>query len=88
MDDVNLDNEIFLLGSFNINLFQNGKCILKENQSFIVESNSLLSQYKLFYQRYYIEQIIKYATHTTCSSSILIDYILTNSRKKPHKVLL
>ena len=33
MDDVNLDNEIFLLGSFNKNLLQNGKCILKENQS-------------------------------------------------------
>ena len=33
LDDINLDNEIFLLGDFNINLFHNGKYILKENQA-------------------------------------------------------
>ena len=33
MDDMNLDNEIFLLGYFNRNLLHNGKYILKENQA-------------------------------------------------------
>ena len=33
MDDINLDNEIFLLGYFNRNLLHNGKYILKENQA-------------------------------------------------------
>ena len=33
LDDINLENEMFLLGDFNINLFHNGKHILKENQA-------------------------------------------------------
>ena len=33
LDDINLDNEIFLLGDFNINLLHNGKYILKEIQA-------------------------------------------------------
>ena len=47
-----------------------------------IPSRSLVSQYKLFCQRYSLEQIIKHATRTTCSSSTLIDHILTNSREK------
>ena len=84
MDDINLDNEIFLLGDFNINLLHNGKYTLKENQTMQnrIPSASLVSQYKLFCQRYSLEQIIKHATHITCSSSILIDHILTNFRVK------
>ena len=84
LDDINLDNEIFLLGDFNINLLDNGKYILKENQAMQnhIPSTSLVSQYKLFCQRYSLEQIIKHATRTTCSSSTLIDHILTNSREK------
>ena len=74
LDDINLDNEIFLLGDFNINLLHNGKYILKEKQAMQnrIPSTSLLSQYKLFCQRYSLEQIIKHATRTTCSSSTLI----------------
>ena len=47
-----------------------------------IPSTSLVSQYKLFCQRYSLEQIIKHAIRTTCSSSTLVDHILTNSRKK------
>ena len=43
LDDINLDNEIFLLGDFNINLFHNGKYILKENQAM---QNHIPSIYK------------------------------------------
>ena len=81
---INLDNEIFLFGDFNVNIFRNGKYILKENQAMQnrIPSRSLVSQYKLFCQRYSLEQIIKQATRTSCSSSTLIDHILTNSREK------
>ena len=84
LNDINLDNEIFFLGDFNINLFHNGKYIVKENQAMQnrIPSTNLVSQYKLFIQRYSFEQIIKHATRTTCSSSTLIDRILTNSREK------
>ena len=33
LDDINLENEIFLLWDFNINLFHNAKYILKTNQA-------------------------------------------------------
>ena len=88
LDDVNLGNEIFLLGDFNINLLHNGKYILKEKQAMQnripnrIRNTSLVSQYKWFCQRYSLEQIIKYTTYTKCSSSTLIDHILTNSRNK------
>ena len=84
LDDINLDNEIFLFGDFNINLLHNGKYILKENQAMQnrIPSTHLVSQYKLSCQRYSLEQIIKHATRTTCSSSTLIDHILTKSMEK------
>ena len=76
--------KIFLLGDISINLLHNGKYILKENQAMQnrMPSTSLVSQCKLFCQRYSFEQIIKHATRTRCSSSTLIDHILTNSREK------
>ena len=47
-----------------------------------IPSTSLVSQYKLFCQRFPLEQIIKHATYTKHSSSRLIDHILTDSREK------
>ena len=47
-----------------------------------IASASLLSEYKLFCQRFSLEQIIKHATCRKYSSSELIDHILTNSREK------
>ena len=47
-----------------------------------IPSTSLVSQYKLFCQIISLEQIIKHATRTTCSSSTLRDHIITNSREK------
>ena len=90
LDDINLNNEIFWLVDFNINLLHNGKYILKENQAMEnrIPSTSLVSQYTLFCQRYSLEQIIKHVTRTKCSSSTLIDYILTNSREKYQTMLL
>ena len=53
LDDISLDNEIFLLGDFNINLPHNAQYILKENQAMQnrIPSTSLVTQHKLFWQR-------------------------------------
>ena len=42
---------------------------------------SLISHYDLFCQRFSLEQIMKRATRTTCSSFTLMDYVLSNSRE-------
>ena len=77
-------NEIYLLGDFNINLPQNGKFILKENQSYKFKNSSsaLVNKYKEFCQTFSLIQIITELTRITCSTSILLDNILTNSAEK------
>ena len=77
-------NEIYLLGAFNINLLQNGKFILKENQSYKLKSSSsaLVKEYKEFCQTFSLTEIIKEPTRITCSTSTLLDHILTNSSEK------
>ena len=54
-------NEIYLLGNFNINLLQNGKVILKENQSYKFKSFSsfLVNKCKLSFS---LTEIIKEPT--------------------------
>ena len=77
-------NEIYLLGDTNINLLQNGKFILKENQSYKLKSSSsaLVKEYKEFCQTFSLTEIIKEPTRTICSTSTLLDHILTNSSEK------
>ena len=76
--------EIYLLGDFNINLFQNGKFLLKENQSNQVKdpTSSLISKYKEFCQSFFLTEIIKEPTRTTCNTASLLDHILTNCAEK------
>ena len=77
-------NEIYLLGHFNINLFQNGKFILKEDQSYKIENfgSALANKYKEFCQTFSLTEIIKEPTLITCSTTTLPDHILTNSSEK------
>ena len=77
-------NEIYFLGEFNINLLQNGKFVLKENQSHKLKSSSsaLVNKYKEFCQTFSLTEIIKEPTRITCSTSTLLDHILTNSSEK------
>ena len=57
-------NEIYVLGDFNINLLQNGKFILKENQSYKLKNSSsaLVNKYKEFCQTFSLTEIIKVPT--------------------------
>ena len=76
--------EIYLLGDFNINLFQNGRFLLKENQSNQVKdpTSSLISKYKEFCQSFFLTEIVKEPTRTTCNTAPLLDHILTNCAEK------
>ena len=76
--------EIYLLGDFNINLFQNGKFLLKDNQSNQVKdpTSSLISKYKEFCQSFFLTEIIKEPARTTCNTTSLFDHILTNCAEK------
>ena len=80
----NKTNKIYLLRDFNINLLQNGKFFLKENQSYKLKSSSsaLLNKYKEFCQKFSLTEIIKEPTQITCSISTLLDQILTNSSER------
>ena len=73
-------NEIYLLRDFIINILQNGKFILKENQSYELKSSSsaLVNKYKKFCQTFSLTEIIKEPTRITCSTCTLLDHILTN----------
>ena len=77
-------NEIYLLEDFDINLIQNGKFILKENQSYKLKSSSsaLVNKYKEFCQTFSLTEIIKEPTRITCSTSTPLEHILTNSSEK------
>ena len=50
LDDINLDNEIFHLGNFNMNFSHSGKLILKRNWAMQspITSKSLVKQYNSF----------------------------------------
>ena len=76
--------EIYILGDFNINLLQIGKFILKENQSniFNIDTTPLINKYKELCQTFSLTEIIKDPTRITCSTSSLLDHILTNSLEK------
>ena len=78
------DNEIYLLGDFNINLFQNGKYILNGKRSTTSQGSVhiMINRYKAFCQIHSLKQLITCPTRVTCCTSTLIDHILTNSTEK------
>ena len=78
------DNEVYILGDFNINLFYNETYILKENQSCRYRNlaTPLINKYKEFCQTFSLKQIIRNPTRITCNTSSLLDHILSNSVEK------
>ena len=63
MNNIKFEDEIYLLGGFNINLLQNRKDIPRENQAMQnqIPSTSLMILYK-FCQRFSLEHMINQAT--------------------------
>ena len=78
------DNEIYLLGDFNINLFQNGKYILNGKRSTNSQGSvhTLINRYKEFCQIHSLKQLITRPARVTYNTYTLIDHILTNSTEK------
>ena len=83
---LNCENkEVYILGDLNINLFVNGKYTFEKNNNFLVGTEALQSlcrQYKEFCSFFSLTQLIKSPTRITCSSSTLLDHILTNTPDK------
>ena len=78
------DNEIYLLGDFNINLLQNGNYILNRKGMAVCQGavHTLIYKYQEFCQVFSLKQLITCPTHVTCNTSSLIDHLLTNSSEK------
>ena len=78
------DNEIYLLGDFNINLLQNGNYILNTKGMAACQGtvHTLINKYQEFCQIFSLKQLITCPTRVTCNTSSLIDHILPNSTEK------
>ena len=81
---LDLDNEIYILGDFNINLLFRDKYILnKSNEIKNIDKNLLpeISRYKEFCSIYGLSQLIDCPTRITSNTSTLIDHIFTNTQE-------
>ena len=80
MNKINsVDNEIYILGDFNINLFLNDSYVLEKNN--ILNSKSIPNDVKSYHEFctfFGLKQLIKVPTRTTTSSSTIIDHILAS----------
>ena len=78
------DNEINLLGNFNINLLQNGNYILNGKRMAACQGpvQTLINTYQEFYHIFSLKQLITCLTRLTCKTFSFIDHILTNSTEK------
>ena len=84
------DNEIYLLGDFNINLLQIGNYILNRKGLAACQGpvHTLINKYQEFCQVFSLKQLITYPTRVTCNTSSLIDHILTNSIEKIYQTCI
>ena len=73
------NNEIYILGNFNINLCLNNSYIFQKNN--LLQSQSIPSDIKKYYElcaMFGLKQLIEVPTHVTCSSSTIMDHILAS----------
>ena len=79
------NNEIYILGDFNINFYLNNSYIFEKNN--LLQSQSIPSDIKNTMnsvQCLVLNKLIEVPTHVTCSSSTIIDHILASF---PNRVL-
>ena len=70
--------ETYILGDFNINLWQNGHCFPKTQLAFMSIVPNDVKNYFDFCTMFGLKQLIQSPTLITCSSSSIIDHILTS----------
>ena len=81
---LDLDNEIYVLGEFNINLLFREKYVLnKPNEIKKLDKNLLpeIKRYKELWSMCGLRQLIDCPTRITSNTSTLIDHILTNTKE-------
>ena len=81
---MDLNDEHYVLGDFNINLLFKEKYIFdkpNEFKQFYKDLSLDIKKYTEFYSTYGFKQLIKSPTRTTCSTSTVIDHILTNTQE-------
>ena len=68
--------ETYILGDFNINMYENNKYIFHENNTVCTKFASVdAKKYHQFCTMHGLKQIIQCITRVTCSISTLIDHI-------------
>ena len=78
------NNELYLLGDFEINLLQNGNYILNKKELPACQGSvhTLINKYQELCQIFSLKKLIICPTRVTYNTSSLIDHILTNSVEK------
>ena len=82
-ESLELNNELYILGDFNINLLFKGNCILDKTQEIknhFKDFSLKIKKNNEFCSIYDFKQLINCRTRTTCNTSTLIDHILTNTQ--------
>ena len=75
-----MKKEIYILGDFNINMYHNYRYIVRDNNT--ISSKFLshdIKNYHQFCTMHGLKQLIQSPTRVTCSTSTLIDHILTSA---------
>ena len=84
-ESLELNNELYILGDFNIDLIFKGNCILNETQkskNHFTDFSPEIKKYNEFCLKYGFKQLINCPTRITCNTSTLTDHILTNAQDK------
>ena len=82
-ESLELNNELYILGTFNINLLFKGNCILNkthEIKNHFKDFSPEIKKYNEFCSIHGFKQLINCPTRITCNTSTLIDNISTNSQ--------
>ena len=82
-ESLELNNELYILGDFNINLLFKGNCILNKTHEIKNHFKDFwleIKKYNEFCSIYGFKQLVKCPTRITCNTSTLIDHILTVSQ--------
>ena len=81
--------ETYILGDFNINMYENNKCIVLEKKNTVCTKFAYADAKK--YHQYYtingLKQPVQCPTRLTCSTSTLIDHISASYPSRVQKFL-
>ena len=81
VESLELNNELYILGDFNIDLLFKGNCILNKthkSKNHFTDFSPKIKKYNKFCSRYGFKQLINCPTRITCNTSTLTGHVLTN----------